>query len=213
MLLLYCVFPSLTIGWSTWLSFEKASLAALSGAQGFSTDINSQYSVSVISRLTSSWIDAATIFGPLKIFSYIVAVSCFLLAWIFLQNSETDNFQLAAISIFLAIPFLIGTSWPHYFCYLPFCQIGLLHYLIYKYQSAKILNSIMIFAIAVSILISSIFIFNRFENWIAYNKHGMLFLANLLLLGSLYLIILNRKYFDIDLKSKKVKSKVIAASN
>jgi hypothetical protein len=96
------------------------------------------------------------------------------------------------VTIFLAIPFVIETSWPHYFVYLPLCQAAVFCYYASYFRSSNLRAKALITLPVSSMLLSSIFLFNLFPNWEIYNSYGVLFIANLLLLVAVFASIVIR---------------------
>jgi hypothetical protein len=191
--------PTAFLGFSDWFKFESASIQALSNNEGLRKDINSQYFLHVVLR----WAEGLDLSAPINLhikliqwLGYLIAGLCFVMMWIFQSIKETDRYYLSIVSIFLAIPFLVQSSWPHYFVYLPFCQLAIFYYLVNKskeFTKTEVLARLFTF---LSMLCSSIFIFDIFGHWSLFNKNGILFLSNFLLVISLLLIIMkNNKEF------------------
>ena len=95
---------------------------------------------------------------------------------------------LSAITLFLSIPFILSTSWPHYFVFLPFCQAALYIQIRSLHRNMQY-NLIPALLISLSVILSSVFILDLFSGIMVYYEVGMLFLSNLLLLSALYLIV------------------------
>lgn len=190
--IIYMIIPSAAIGIDAWINFEQTTITAISGANWVSLDNNSQYVAHVVSRWINVLFQHSTAPSDLKIIStigYSVFLLNMALVWILQKNDQDNNNLLALPLIFLSLPFVIKTSWPHYFCYLPFCQIAIFVYLrsiqLEFHSVGKILRLLPILSIACS----SIPVFKIFPDWNSYNAYGMLFIANLLLLACVYIII------------------------
>ena len=189
----YFAFPASILGFQNWLEFESLAGSEITGAGWVARDVNSQYFTHVVLR----WLEilfnkngGSMIEVALTISGTTLAFSCILAAWLLGRQTSKEMIALSFAAIFISIPFVLKTSWPHYFVYLPFCQGALLSY---SYYAAKDDNPVLgkvpaIFAL-LSILLSNIFFFNLFPDWSLYNTYGMLFLSNLFLLFGIYTIL------------------------
>lgn len=183
----FAIVPSVVLGSSQWVGFEKMIGAKISNAK-FAFDVNSQYFGHVILRIfpfeeapfrrkilsiTSQWM------------GILIALSNICIIWLMQRSQKILNsLLLSAGLLFLSFPFVIQTSWPHYFVYLPFCQIVLVQIAqLYLSQSGKLPVLTLIF---LSCGASSIFVFSLFPGWYDYNNWGILFFSNLLLLFAYY---------------------------
>lgn len=190
-LVFYFAFPATVLGFANWLEFEKAVSIAIGSAEWVSHDVNSQYFAHVGLRWFAAIFerDAGSSFDlALTIAGYGIALSCIAMVW-FLQRRELcEKHRLPMVVIFLAMPFVVKTSWPHYFVYLPLCQAAVFSYHASCFRDSgpcgKALSALPVF----SMLFSSVFLFNLFPGWSTYNSYGMLFLSNLLLLVAVYAI-------------------------
>jgi hypothetical protein len=185
----YLVFPASMLGFSNWLEFEKSVFIAISSAEWVSHDVNSQYFANVGLRWFANFFerDAGSTFAQaLTIAGYGITLSCIVMVW-FLQRRElSEKYGLSMVVIFLSIPFVVKTSWPHYFVYLPVCQAAVFSYYASCFRVSGLCGKALIALPVLSMLLSSIFLFNLFPGWGIYNSYGMLFLSNLLLLIAVY---------------------------
>ncbi len=194
-LLFYFAFPVTVLGFSNWLQFEKATSFAVSSVWWIPHDVNSQYVVHVGLR----WFQM--VFGRaagdvtaqvVTIVGYVIALSCIAMAWLLQRRRSCEKYGLAMVALFLSIPFVVKTSWPHYFAYLPFCQIAMFSYHASSFRTASLRGKALCALPLLSMLLSSVFLFNMFAGWGPYNLCGMLFLANLLLLVAVYATVAKR---------------------
>jgi len=193
-LVFYVCIPVLVMSPETWLSFESAIFRDLARADWVASDGNSQYFVHVVGR----WMTGEAGALPeesLGLFSWLsnglFLSNMMLLALI--QHWKLRNECLLSVALlFLSLPFVIKTSWPHYFSYLPLCQFALLMHSLGEFRTREAWKTPLAWLPLLSMLCSSFFLFRVFPNWAAYTSGGLLFLANLLLLLSLYLLILLR---------------------
>jgi hypothetical protein len=190
-LLFYFVLPATVIGLNNWVEFEKTANSSILGVDWVTNDVNSQYITHVGLRLM------AKIFGNtptenigvlLAMVGYSIVLLSIVVVWFLQKTDMKEKFMLSLVVLFCMTPFLLRTSWPHYFVYLPFCQATLLGYWVtYCHQGNRWRKVLFVFPIS-SMLLSSIFVFNFFPHWSTYNEYGVLFWANLLVLVGVYSI-------------------------
>jgi hypothetical protein len=87
----------------------------------------------------------------------------------------------ALVLSFLATPFVLRTSWPHYFVFLPFAQAFLGTELLRnpaRSKAARVEGALLLLA---SVVLSSVPFFKVFPHWSQYTGGGCLFFADLLL--------------------------------
>jgi alpha-1,2-mannosyltransferase len=187
----YCLLPALVMGPSAWLAFENATRTAILEAGWITDDVNSQYFPRVVLRLLG--IGSA---GNAPVLSTTLAIVGALLllvnvATVFAlrrrSESTSDSLLASAVILLLSLPFVLKTSWPHYFTFLPFCQLAIL-------VQAKPLTgpprTVVRILAAVSIALASVPFFRLFPSWIDYSTYGMLFFANLVLLAAQHALVL-----------------------
>jgi len=208
----YILFPAVIIGPESLILFETSIFNAVSGAEWISTDINSQYFAHVVARWSHFESGILLPFKPgviqaLTISGYAIFICNMAILWLLQRKKLRNQLTLSLILLFLSLPFVIKTSWPHYFSYLAFCQVTLFAHL-KSYRSSLLswrelpLLLLPIFSIA----FSSMFVFNAFPHWSYFSAYGLIFLANLLLLISFYLIILKEIAYNQTLESSMKKS-------
>jgi len=190
-LFFYLVLPATIIGFDNWLAFEKTTGEAIASAAWISNNINSQYIVHFGLR----WFDIlfertanGNVAKALEMLGYGIALSCIAVVWLLQKSAAAKRILLSLVALFLVIPFALKTSWPHYFVYLPFCQAAVLSYLASHSRQFGLPGKVLFVFPMLSMLFSSMVVFNTFANWALYNGFGMLFLANLFLLIPVYVI-------------------------
>lgn len=117
--------------------------------------------------------------------SYTLCILQFIsIAWLYLKRKNIDSRLIMGL-MFCTTPFFVDSSWPHYFVYLPFCQslIFLKEAKTKAHRASKILT-------AVSIFLSSVFCLLLLQSWVNYNYLGTLFVSNLLMAISLWILAL-----------------------
>lgn len=185
-LIFYFFLPASMIGFEDWLNFEKATLEEINGTGWITRDVNSQYITHVGARWFEILFDHPAHKGILEILTrsgYLMAGSCIGMVWLFQKSDAIEERIFSLITLFLVIPFILKTSWPHYFVYLPFCQLALLYY--FLSNPNQFVKWLSVFPI-LSMGLSNIIVFNFFTDWYVYNQYGILFIANLLLLFAMY---------------------------
>lgn len=184
-LVFYAGFPSSLLGVANWFQFEQATTGALNNAAWVAQDVNSQYIVHVGLRLFAVIFDrdaGAVLAQGLTVFGNVLSLSCIAMVWLLQRRPCCEKHGLPLVAIFLSIPFVVNTSWPHYFVYLPFCQAAVLSYCTSSFRTSGLGGKALSGLPILSMVLSSIFLFNLFQDWAGYNGYGMLFLSNALLL-------------------------------
>lgn len=154
------------------------------------TNIDSQYFASVISRLLDSRIPLATTRPWLVGLGLAWFVGHLVLLWRY-HHTLSDEHIFALL--FLSLPFLLETSWPHYFVFLPFCQTAVLLSRFPSPSSPQASHPTLRFALftihySLLTLFPTIFFFRLFPTWHDYSRYGFLLWSDLLLLLNLYLV-------------------------
>ena len=195
----FFVVPALLMGPATWWTFQKASFSAIPDASLIARNPNSQYFAYVASRLMSSGAGGAAM-TVLRILGYAVACANLGLLWIIQRIETRGKVTLSAALIFLTLPFLLQTSWPHYFVYLPLCQAGLFSCIVRLPSDDRIRGKMsggtegsertcmtaLCATVVCSAALSSVFVFNLFPHWTVYSRYGILFISDFLALLALY---------------------------
>jgi len=185
--LLGIVIPTVVTGIDPTINFY---LSILKKGVGFSTTgndaINSLYFPSVVLRLVGE--GAGNIWlARLQAVGLMILGANILLVFLIVFSNLVYRIQWSFLLIFASIPFIIPTSWAHYFVYLPAFQAWVV-FMIAKNKFSVIKYILLFF----SILLSNIIFFNFFDNWGAYAAPGYLFWSNLLLLLVAYLELISQ---------------------
>lgn len=188
-ILFYLVFPAAVLGFSHWLEFERAVIKAIRHTEWVSQNINSQYVVHaglrwfaiIFHRLAGNATARA-----LTIAGYVIALFSIPMVWVFQRRTSGEKHALSLAVIFLSIPFVIKTSWPHYFVYLPLCQAAVFSYYASSFRTLDLWGMVLAGFSLASMMLSSVFVFNLFRSWVIYNSYAMLLLADVLLLIAVY---------------------------
>lgn len=184
----YVVIPACIMGLGSWFRFEQATRHRLADASWVIRDINSQYFAHVFLR----WFSPLGI-KPSHLFLQItsglgITVFALHLLMIFLvsRRKGSDQWLIGLVLSFVTFPFLIKTSWPHYFVYLPFCQIALATFAVRNRMIQLPIVFPFFILLTSSIIFSSFFLFECFPNWQEFSRRGMMFLSCSSLAGACY---------------------------
>lgn len=185
--LLFAVFPGIVMGPEDWMAFHRAALASLSNSDWIATDPNSQYFAHVAPRWLYFLFGRLT--GPsfgLVAAGWTIVLVNFAFIWRARRTSSPDASALSLALVFTATPFLVATSWPHYFVYLPFCQAAVLTGIFRRLRDSRTARLAWSAPVVVSIFLACVPFFLIFPTWRAFQEKGFLFLSNVLLLPPLY---------------------------
>lgn len=179
----FAIIPSIALGPFEWINFEKAVSELIIKAR-FAGDVNSQYFGHVVLR-AFPFENAPFKNKILSVFLQgiggLVLLANAGLIWKVEKEKARDALISSTGLLFLSLPFIIQTSWSHYFVYLPFCQIAALVEIMQLHKTGKSFKPALALT-ALSCMASSVFVFNLFPSWSEYNNMGMIFISNFLLL-------------------------------
>jgi len=182
--------PVLLLGFDDWWRFESAVFVSIAEADWVASNINSQYFAYVVGRYLKL-ADVSAVPGAVglvtTLFGYFLAALNLGTAWLVRSLRSQAAIAISLCALFLTLPFVLKTSWPHYFCYLPLCQVILLTTVIRTVHS-KTGMAILFITILGSVALGSTPLFNSFPHWSVYSKFGTLFFSNTLLLPALYTV-------------------------
>ena len=198
------VVPGLLLGAGDTLGFYGRLLDAFRDSGWVVTNPHSQFFPHVVARLAGAN-------APVSLLGWIAyAVAAANLGLVFLvQGARLRHADLWSVQLlFLTIPFILKTSWPHDFVFLPFTQAVLAWRLlggetaateIDKGKSSNagmqrarvpgVRTAVTFSLLLASIIFSNIVFFSLF-GFVRYGSFGFLFWANLLLLIASYVLLL-----------------------
>lgn len=192
---LYVVLPALLLGPGRWAAFERATSFSLGQAGWIRYDVNSHFIAHVAARWFTIFTgrEAAPSFvTAFAVAGFLVAAGLLALSWRLRPGSGRERRGLFLVPLFVALPFVLRTSWPHYFVCLPLCQAALLLEMMPAARGRRLAWPPQVLAV-LSMALSSIFVFNLFPNWGTYNTCGLLFFSNLLLVPACAMAALRRE--------------------
>jgi len=188
---------SAILGLQKAIQFQLAVNSAVASAQQswIRDDINAQFFPYVVGRLASR-VAHVEVTRVASLASYLVsALVVFLNTALLFSIRGGDggkHTRWSLLLLFTTIPFLVPTSWPHYFAYLPAIQLfACVEILGERAGSGARLKSLLVWVIP-SVLASNILLFNAIGDWQLYSQYGLLFLSNALMAGFSYSRLLPR---------------------
>ena len=179
----WLLLPALALGpdgnWAFYRTVSERMTHAL--ATWLPEDINSQYLPSVVGR----WLGTTSGRTVWQFTGYgLFALNALAVArYLRRQEASWAVDAWAYGLLFLALPFAINTSWPHYFVYLPFVQVLLWLRLRQADGRAGQWRTRLQWALLIaSIILASMPFFQLIGDWRLYSRAGVLFVANLCVL-------------------------------
>lgn len=201
------VVPGVLLGIGDTLRFYGLLLDSFRNSAWVAANPHSQYFPHLAIRLAdATGLDINAYLPFLYLIAYGVAVVnvvfIFLVQRARLRHADLWSFQI----VFLTIPFLLKTSWPHDFVFLSFTQALMVWQLLEGENTAPRIDSVgkdrpsrvgpcirlivTFLLVLLSIIFSNIVFFNLFGDFPRYGFYGFLFGANLLLLIASYVLLL-----------------------
>jgi hypothetical protein len=205
------VVPGLLLGGGDSLRFYGALFDSFRESGWVVANPHSQFFPHVVLRLAdATGHDANAHLWLLRWIAYVVAAAnmglLFLVQRARLRHGDLWSFQL----VFLTVPFVLKTSWPHDFVFLSFTQAFLAwrllegekvtpgadtarkrsHASAWRERLPRARTAVTFLLLLVSIVCSNIVFFNLVGDFFRYGFYGFLFWSNLLLLMALYVELL-----------------------
>lgn len=193
--LFLALIPAVVLGPGEAYNFQKISFRELGSLSSYAKlNFNSQYFAHVFFRLTVDDWKNLEYSHVLVGFSGLVVVALnMILVWLMINWRTQFGNYLGLCLVFLSTPFLTPTSWPHYFVFLPFCQLVFWLSVCNTLESWKKSLLILVF-LAPSIALSNMVPFLGHHGWIEVAFQGRLFFSSLFLLFGIYaLLIINSR--------------------
>ena len=205
------VVPGVFLGVGDTLRFYGVLLDSFRESDWVVANVHSQYLPHLVLRLAdAAGFDVHTYLPVLRWIAYGVAAAnlglLVLVQRVRLRHANLWSFQL----LFLTIPFVLKTSWPHDFVFLPFAQALVAWWLLegeevvmetdtaakrpqasaWRERIPRARAAVTLFLLLPSIVISNIVFFNVLGHFSGYGFCGCLFWADLLLLIASYVVLL-----------------------
>lgn len=118
----YALVPAAVLGPVAWQGFEAAVGESIAGADWVARDANSQHLPHVLKRLLGLPADAG---GPWPGRVSALAGLGMLVTLAHRLRAAPDAAPLGLLGVWLCLPLLLQTAWPHYFAWLPLGQLWL----------------------------------------------------------------------------------------
>lgn len=189
----YAIVPSVTLGPGSWWRFERATRAMLAQSAWIDQDVNSHYLAHVAARwygYTTGTAAPAALIWAVKALGWALVAGLLWLLRPALRRPELRERGVPLVLLLLAVPFLLRTSWPHYFASLPLCQAVLLERLLARRDASPRWRYAAASLPIASMALASVFVFRLFPDWSGYNSWGLLCLADLVLVPAAALVVL-----------------------
>ena len=183
--LLMLIIPFMAIGLSETITFHCLTKDALLESDWVITDCNSQYITHVFKRIFPFMPDSAGIDLFVSLLG-IGLVGCNIGLVSAVQRKGAIFSPVFCFSlIFLSLPLLVITSWPHYFVFLPFCQLTFIK-IVFQINQQLWKRLLLLSTVALSIILSNVVFFAQCPHWTAYSYWGCLFFSDIILLIGFY---------------------------
>jgi hypothetical protein len=186
-LVLYGLLPAALLGPRRALEFQRLSFKQARIAEGswVPVDTNSQYLGHIVPRLLGDgW--RKPVGRRLSMALGLALFACNLAA-LWRDTPSDGNGEIALALLFLSLPLVVETSWPHYFVFLPFCQAVVMDGA--QRLPRRDLRWLVRATAALSAILASVPFFAWIGDWQRYEGSGILFFADVSLLGALHLLL------------------------
>jgi hypothetical protein len=185
MVLLVAV-PAVRLGSEGLARFQRASDEGMGRvASNARIDSNSQYLPHVAMRYLKVTDPLNTDPRGWRIVAYGLFAANVLLLCGALRARLEDPAETGFSLLLLSTPLIVQTSWPHYFVYLPFCQVFAWQVIGRRRTDARAVLQYGL--VGVSVVLSSSVLFNWFGDFSGYSWYGCLFWSNMLVVAVLYM--------------------------
>jgi alpha-1,2-mannosyltransferase len=182
------IIPAIVIGPSETLEFLRRLVVESGEAQRAAGGPNSQSLKNVLARLlpvSGGAVESSRI--AFAAVAYFLLQANLVLVFLLRKITRHEGLTICFMLLFLSTPLFVGTSWPHYLVYLPFCQVLAFEMLRQTYEPSRVRRRIMAGLLVVSVVLASVMMFDLVGSWERYNGAGMLLWSDIALLAFLYL--------------------------
>lgn len=192
-LVLFVGIPSLVFGIPATTAFLGNVLRESMYTQIAAGGPNSQYLVNVLSRWGAGLgIDAVSLKPVFRAFSFLTVEAIAALVVALTLARTRDSLSWSFVLLFLAVPFFVATSWPHYLVFLPLCQLFILSQIDECREWGNRVRMLLRGLVLLSVLLASVFMFQLAGSWRAYGNGGYLLIAVVLLLKASFVLLAPR---------------------
>jgi hypothetical protein len=184
------VLPTAVLGADATLQFYLDVIVQLRiGSEWMKNDANSQSLVGLFTRLRSDvdgpWPTTLAFIEPIRWTVLAVSIAA---SWFSLRRAEGGEIP-ATLIMFCALPFVIQSSWPHYFVYLPTAFL----YLLLNLPTGGLWRGGVVLLVVVAAVLSNVVFWQAWGNAVLFAHLGFLFWANALTLVALLLVLFKNR--------------------
>ena len=180
--------PAVVLGTDQTLAFLSQLMIESGEAQRAAGGANSQALKNVLARMIPVGRDAVEVSRiAFAAIGYLLLQGNLILLFLMRKLPRHEGLTMSFMVLFLSVPLFVGTSWPHYLVYLPFCQTVAFEMLRQTRGAGVLRRRIMASLLTVSVILASVMMFNLLGSWERYNGAGLLFWSNMCLLAYLYM--------------------------
>lgn len=192
-LVLFVGIPSMVFGVSGAMGFLENVFHESMYTQIAAAGPNSQYFVNVLSRWGNGLgFDAIALKPAFRTFSFLTVEAIGALVVVLNIGRTKDSLSWSFVLLFLAVPFFVATSWPHYLVFLPFCQLFILAQIDECTEWGARVRLVLRGSVLLSAFLASVFVFQLAGSWRAYGSGGYLLVAVVLLLKTSFVLLTPR---------------------
>jgi hypothetical protein len=182
------VVPAIVLGTDQTFAFLSQLMIESGEAQRAAGGANSQALKNVLARMIPVGRDAVEVSRiAFAAIGYLLLQGNLVLLFLMRKLPRHEGLTMSFMVLFLSVPLFVGTSWPHYLVYLPFCQTVAFEMLRQTRGAGALRRRIMASLLTVSVVLASVMMFNLLGSWEHYNGAGLLFWSNMCLLAYLYM--------------------------
>jgi alpha-1,2-mannosyltransferase len=167
------VLPAATLGVDGWLAYDAEIARRAADAGWIVDDPNSQYVANVARRWWFLVSGERVGDGAMTALRWLGVAAAIAIAWLAHRRQRAGQPVFAFAALTTALPFVVTTSWPHYFAALVGAQATL-----WLAAAGTRRPRAVRAALAVSVTLASVGAFAFAPTWAHYNGYGLLFVAN-----------------------------------
>ncbi len=177
--------PALVLSPAGLWEFERSSAGSIVVAPWVARSVNSLYAPNVLGRL---WPALGEGLPHVMLCAASAVVPVLVIRELFMRGREEggEDTELFLCCGLLCLPFILKTSWPHYFVYLPYCQVTALVRL-RRTSRGNPARAAVTTAVVLSMILGTVPMLNAAGGYGPYNGAALLLVADVLLLPALLL--------------------------
>ncbi len=185
--------PAIVLGAKETLNFIYQLAGGTYSKTVYAGGPNSQYVANVLMRLREWPLEAVeTVRAVFTTIGFLILELNIIMLVFVRRLVMTRKLHWEFFILLLSTPFFVTTSWPHYLVYFPFCQLFLFDYAWRGEGMSTVTRRVLLSIVGVSVLFSSVVMFDLAGGRNGYPGAGYLFWSNTLLLIAGYIVLLPR---------------------